>query len=104
MRSLGRGPSQTAGIDLRLEVRFRSEAASDVVLAREWYDSKRPELGDDFARSLDQVIQLVSELPAAGVSRTALRWDGGLPLHRTISGPYPLSAAHPHILPSHPSA
>ena len=36
-----------------------------MVLAREWYDSKRPGLGDDFARSLAQVIELVSELPRA---------------------------------------
>jgi len=74
------------------------------VLAREWYDSKRPGLGDDFARSLDQVIQLVSELPAAGVSRTALRWDGGLPLHRTMMARTGFQQAQPHILPPRLSA
>jgi plasmid stabilization system protein ParE len=46
-------------------VRFRSEAASDVLLAREWYDSQRPGLGDDFVRSLERVIELISELPEA---------------------------------------
>ena len=46
-------------------VRFRSEAASDVLLAREWYDGQRPGLGDDFARSLEQVIDLMSRLPEA---------------------------------------
>ena len=46
-------------------VRFRSEATSDVLLAREWYDGQRPGLGDDFVRSLEQVINLMSELPEA---------------------------------------
>jgi plasmid stabilization system protein ParE len=46
-------------------VRFRSEAASDVLLAREWYDGQRPGLGDDFVRSLERVIDLISELPEA---------------------------------------
>ncbi len=48
-----------------MTVRFRSEAASDVVLAREWYDAQRPGLGDDFVQSLEQVIGLVSDLPEA---------------------------------------
>ena len=48
-----------------MTVRFRSEAASDVVLAREWYDGQRPGLGDDFAQSLERVIGLVFELPEA---------------------------------------
>jgi len=46
-------------------VRFRSEAASDVVLAREWYDAQRPGLGEDFVQSLERVIDLVSALPEA---------------------------------------
>ena len=48
-----------------MTVRFRSEAASDVVLAREWYDGQRPGLGDDFVRSFERVIGLVSEHPEA---------------------------------------
>ena len=36
-----------------------------MVLAREWYDGQRPGLGEDFVRSLEQVIDLVSELPEA---------------------------------------
>jgi plasmid stabilization system protein ParE len=46
-------------------VRFRSEAASDVLLAREWYDAQRPGLGDEFVRALEQVVDLVSNLPEA---------------------------------------
>jgi plasmid stabilization system protein ParE len=46
-------------------VRFRSEAVSDVLLARDWYDSQRTGLGDDFVRSLEQVIDLMSQLPEA---------------------------------------
>ena len=52
-------------VELSLRVRFRSEAASDRVLARAWYEAKRTGLGDDFARSLNRVIELVSELLAA---------------------------------------
>ena len=48
-----------------MTVRFRSEAASDVVLAREWYDAQRPGLGEDFVQSLERVIDLVSALPEA---------------------------------------
>ena len=36
-----------------------------MLLAREWYDAQRPGLGEDFVRSLDHVIELVSELPEA---------------------------------------
>ena len=48
-----------------MRVRFRTEAASDVMTAREWYDAQRPGLGDDFVAALEHVIGLVSELPEA---------------------------------------
>ena len=48
-----------------MTVRFRSEAASDVVLAREWYDAQRPGLGEDFVQSLEQIMDLISDLPEA---------------------------------------
>jgi len=48
-----------------VKVRFRTEAASDVASARDWYDEQRVGLGDDFLRSLEQVIELISELPEA---------------------------------------
>lgn len=46
-------------------VRFRSEAAEDVALAKEWYDTRRPGLGDDFSDSLEEVIGLVAAHPEA---------------------------------------
>jgi len=61
-----------------VKVRFRAEAASDVASAREWYDGQRVGLGSDFLRSLEQVIELISELPegfpeiAAGHRRALL--------------------------------
>ena len=48
-----------------MTVRFRSEAAADVSLARDWYEARNPSLGDAFARSLEQVVGLVAELPEA---------------------------------------
>ena len=48
-----------------MTVRFRSEAASDVVLAREWYDAQRPGLGDEFVQALERVIDPISDLPEA---------------------------------------
>ncbi len=48
-----------------MEVRFRSEAATDVVLARGWYDAQRPGLGDEFVEGLEHVIELISDLPEA---------------------------------------
>jgi len=48
-----------------VKVRFRTEAAEDVASAREWYDEQRTGLGDDFLRALEQVIEVISELPEA---------------------------------------
>jgi hypothetical protein len=46
-----------------MTIRFRSEAASDVALAREWYDAQRSGLGDQFVEALDHLIDLISDLP-----------------------------------------
>ena len=46
-------------------VRFRAEAADDVVAARSWYEEQRRGLGDEFASSLDRTIELISKLPDA---------------------------------------
>ena len=48
-----------------MTIRFRTEAASDVTSAREWYDGQRVGLGDDFVRALEHVIDIISELPEA---------------------------------------
>lgn len=48
-----------------MTVRFLSEAASDVVLAREWYEGQHPGLGDDFVQSLERLVGLLSDLPEA---------------------------------------
>jgi hypothetical protein len=45
-----------------VRVRFRTEAADDVSLAREWYDAQSPGLGDSFVGSLEQIVDLVGEL------------------------------------------
>lgn len=42
---------------------FRSEAAADVVGARDWYDEQVPGLGLAFADALDHVLSIVSRLP-----------------------------------------
>ncbi len=48
-----------------MRVRFRLEAARDVEGARAWYDEQRSGLGDAFAASLEDVIQLIVEFPEA---------------------------------------
>ena len=48
-----------------MKVRFRLEAASDVASAREWYDERRPGLGADFVRSLEDAVDAMSEFPEA---------------------------------------
>jgi len=59
-------------------IRFRTEAAADVVLAKEWYDAQRPGLGNDFLKALERVIDLIADLPeafpevAAGLRRALL--------------------------------
>ena len=61
-----------------MTIRFRSEAASDVLLPREWYDAQRPGLGDEFVQALERVIDLIPDLPeafpeiAGGVRRALL--------------------------------
>ena len=62
---MGRGAGPVEEVDLGVRVRFRTEAASDVASAMEWYDEQRAGLGDDFLRALEQVIELISELPEA---------------------------------------
>ena len=50
---MGGGPRAAAGLQIAVVIRFRTEAASDVVLARDWYDAQRPGLGNDFVRALE---------------------------------------------------
>lgn len=62
-----------------MQVRFRSEAVSDVEAARRWYDEQRPGLGADFVGSFQEVVELTAELPeacpeiAVGLRRALLR-------------------------------
>ena len=62
---MGRRARPVEEVDLSVRVRFRTEAATDVASAREWYDEQRAGLGDDFLRALEQVIEVISELPEA---------------------------------------
>lgn len=48
-----------------MKVRFRLEAASDLASAREWYDQRRPGLGADFLRSLENAVDVMAEFPEA---------------------------------------
>ena len=48
-----------------MRVRFRLEAAQDVEGARAWYDEQQGGLGDAFAASLEDVIQLIVAFPEA---------------------------------------
>lgn len=65
LRALGGSAGPIEEVELNVRVRFRTEAASDVASARDWYDEQRVGLGDDFFRSLELVVKLVSELPEA---------------------------------------
>ncbi|GMV07528.1 MAG: hypothetical protein AMXMBFR53_38030 [Gemmatimonadota bacterium] len=61
-----------------MTVRFRAEAATDVTLARDWYDAQREGLGDSFVGSLERTVDLIAALPeafpeiAAGLRRALL--------------------------------
>ena len=61
-----------------MTVRFRTEAATDVALARDWYDDKGDGLGDSFIGSLESTVGLIAALPeafpeiAAGLRRALL--------------------------------
>jgi plasmid stabilization system protein ParE len=46
-------------------VRFRLEAAEDVMSARLWYDQSRAGLGDEFVVALEQVVQFITDHPDA---------------------------------------
>jgi len=62
-----------------LTVRFRSEAAADVALARDWYEAQSAGLGDSFVGALERTVELLASLPEAfpeiamGVRRALLR-------------------------------
>jgi len=55
------------------------EAASDVFLAQEWYEERRPGLGAEFVQLLEHTIESPSDFPeafpeiAAGYRRAILR-------------------------------
>ena len=51
---------------MKPEVRFRSEAAQDVVEAFSWYESQRPGLGAQFEAAVDHAVSLLRRLPQAG--------------------------------------
>ncbi len=42
---------------------FRSEAAADVVGAREWYEAQREGLGKAFADALEHVLSAITAMP-----------------------------------------
>jgi plasmid stabilization system protein ParE len=46
-------------------VRFRAEAANDVLSARSWYEEQRVGLGNEFAMSLEHIVDLLSAHPDA---------------------------------------
>jgi toxin ParE1/3/4 len=48
-----------------VRVRFRLEAASDVVSARERYDEQRRGLGADFVSYLEDTVEVITEFPEA---------------------------------------
>ena len=48
-----------------MTVRFRTEAADDVSLARDWYDAQSAGLGDSFVGSLERTVDLIASLPEA---------------------------------------
>jgi plasmid stabilization system protein ParE len=48
-----------------MNVRFRLEAASDVTLARDWYDEQREGLGANFVRSLENTVDMIADFPDA---------------------------------------
>ena len=48
-----------------LKVAFRSSADAQLVAAKGWYDQQRKGLGDEFARSLESVINRVARNPFA---------------------------------------
>ena len=48
-----------------MRVRFRREAVQDVVGARAWYEAEAGGLGDAFAASLENLIDVITEFPQA---------------------------------------
>lgn len=46
-----------------MTIRFRAEAARDVMSAREWYDAQRAGWGDEFARVIDEIGVHITEFP-----------------------------------------
>jgi plasmid stabilization system protein ParE len=47
-----------------LEVVFRPQAEDEVLEVRQWYESKRPGLGQEFKQELDTIIQRIATGPA----------------------------------------
>ena len=47
------------------QVVFRPEAEDEVLEAREWYETRRPGLGKEFAQAVDEMVSRISENPLA---------------------------------------
>ena len=48
---------------MSLPILIRPLAQDDIVCARDWYDQKRPGLGDDFVAAVEMVIDRIRSMP-----------------------------------------
>jgi plasmid stabilization system protein ParE len=48
-----------------VEIRFRAEAADDVVVAVQWYGDRHPGLGAALVKSLTRLLGTIKEFPEA---------------------------------------
>lgn len=47
-----------------LPLYLRPDAEADILVSRDWYDRRRPGLGDEFVESLDHLLCRIQESPA----------------------------------------
>jgi hypothetical protein len=46
-----------------LDVVFRPQAEDEVLEVRQWYESKRPGLGQEFGQALDALVARIADSP-----------------------------------------
>jgi plasmid stabilization system protein ParE len=52
-------------------VRYQDEAVADYQAAAAWHDEQSPDMGDEFARAIEQAEQFIADTP-----RTWPQWPG----------------------------
>lgn len=62
---MGTGAGAIAGREMTRRLIVRPSAEQDLIEARDWYDTQKPSLGDEFLAAVDERFEYIREFPEA---------------------------------------